>query len=165
MGSGKTTLGRLLSDALNRKFTDLDHFIEERENATVPELFKRYGEDRFRELERLAIHETAHLSDAIIATGGGAPCYFNNMDVMNQNGITIYLKLSPESLVDRLLPGREHRPLIKGKNETELLDYIRFKLAERELFYQKANIIADTDSLSPEETVKIIVKAMELTGK
>lgn len=162
MGSGKTTLGRLLARSLGREFIDLDRFIEDQNNANIPEIFSRQGEERFRELERLAIHETINKKNAIIATGGGAPCFFDNMDVMNKNGITIYLKLSPEALLQRLLPARNHRPLIKDKNEDELHAFIKTKLEAREPYYKKAHLIADTSALTPEETIRIVIMTMQL---
>ncbi|MFO8000272.1 MAG: shikimate kinase [Marinilabilia sp.] len=161
MGSGKSTLGHILGRMLKYQFIDLDRLIEEKERATIPELFARFGEERFRELERLAVHETTKMAGTVIATGGGAPCFFDNMEVMNKNGTTVYLQLSPETLVRRLLPGQESRPLIAGKSEDELQAFIRDRLKERAPYYQKAHIIADTDKLSPEETARTIVQAMK----
>jgi shikimate kinase len=165
MGSGKSTLGRLLASSLGLNFIDLDHFIKDTEKATIPELFEKLGESGFREVENRAIHQTSNMTNTVIATGGGAPCFFNNMAVMNQNGTTVYLQLSPESLVKRLLPGREHRPLIAGKSEPELLKFIRIKLKERTPFYEKSNIIADTNNLTPEDTVSAIIKVIERTDQ
>jgi shikimate kinase len=162
MGSGKTTFGRMLAHALNRDFLDLDHLIEKQEGATVSELFSKYGEEGFRSLERKALLSTQDMKNAIIATGGGAPCFQDNMDFMNRHGRTIYLRVSPEVLAKRLLPARDHRPLIAGKSETELLDFIRTKLSERETWYNQAQIIADTSELSPHDTLRIVMKALEL---
>lgn len=165
MGSGKTTTGRLLAHSLRYDFTDLDEFIEKQEKASISELFERHGESGFRELERYALHETSKLKDVVIATGGGVPCFFDNMDVMNKMGTTIYLKLSPENLAYRLLRGQEHRPLIAGKTREELQLFIRSKLSEREPWYQKAQIIADTASLPPKEIVELIIRAINLPRK
>ena len=162
MGSGKTTFGRMLARALNRDFLDLDHLIENQKGASVSELFSKHGEDGFRALEHKALLSTQDMKNAIIATGGGAPCFQNNMDFMNRYGLTIYLKVSPEVLAKRLLPARDHRPLIAGKSESELLDFIRTKLSEREPWYNKAQIIADTSGLSPHDTLRIVIKALEL---
>jgi shikimate kinase len=162
MGSGKTTFGRLLAHALNYDFIDLDHLIEEEKKATISELFEKYGEKGFRELERQAIHKSAEFSKTIVATGGGAPCFFDNMDFMNNHGITIYLKLTPEDLAKRLLPANADRPLIAGKSSPELLKFIKEKLSERTPFYEKAKIVSKTSGLSPEETVKIVTSALNL---
>ncbi len=162
MGSGKTTLGKLLARELNATFTDLDHLIESREKTTISELFAKQGEEGFRQLERQVIRETAGMQNTVIATGGGAPCFFDNMEIMNQNGTTIYLYLSPEALTQRLLPARNHRPLIAGKSEEELYNFIQTKLKEREPFYRKASIIADTGRLTPAETVRIVLQAMQI---
>ncbi|MBZ4675908.1 MAG: aroK [Anaerophaga sp.] len=162
MGSGKTTFGRMLADALNRDFLDLDHLIEKQEGASVSELFSKYEEDGFRSIEHNILLSTKDRTNAIIATGGGAPCFQDNMDFMNRHGLTIYLKVSPEALAKRLLPSRDHRPLIAGKSETELLNFIRAKLAERAPWYNKAQIIADTSGLSIQDTLRIVIKALEL---
>ncbi len=161
MGSGKTTLGKYLAKELDRTFIDLDHYIEEQEKASINDLFSKLGEEGFRELERQVIIETAGKHNTVIATGGGAPCFFDNMDVMNQNGTTIYLYLSPEGLTKRLFPARDHRPLISGKREDELYHFIQTTLKEREPFYQKASIIADTGQLTPAETARIVIQAIQ----
>jgi len=160
MGSGKTTFGKLLAKALDYDFTDLDHFIEQDQQATISELFEKTGEEGFRALEKRAIESTSHLKNHVIATGGGAPCFFDNMDIMNELGTTIYLKLEPETLVKRLMPGMNHRPLIAGKSQEELLSFIKAKLSDRSSFYEKAKLIVDSSSLSPEDTVRIVLKAL-----
>ncbi|MFW6389146.1 MAG: shikimate kinase [Marinilabiliaceae bacterium] len=160
MGSGKSTLGKVLARLLNYSFIDLDHYIEKKEGLTVAEIFSRHGEERFRALERLSIHETAQKGHAVVATGGGAPCFFDNMDFMNQHGTTIYLKISPENLARRLAPARAHRPLLADKSENELLTFIKQRLEERTPFYQRANFVADTETLSPEETARYIVQSI-----
>ncbi|WP_025006744.1 shikimate kinase [Marinilabilia salmonicolor] len=128
MGSGKSTFGRLLARELGFKFIDLDKYIEEEERTSISEIFARYGEEKFREIERLAVHESTKSGKAVIATGGGVPCHFDNIEIMNKHGLTIYLKVSPEALTDRLMPAREHRPLIAGKSREELLAFIRSTL-------------------------------------
>jgi len=160
MGSGKSTLGKVLARLINYSFIDLDQYIEKKEGATVAEIFSRHGEERFRELERLAIHETAQKGSTIVATGGGAPCFFDNMDFMNQQGTTVYLQISSENLTRRLVTARTHRPLLADKSENELQAFIKQRLKERTPFYQKANIVADTETLSPEETARNIVQAI-----
>ncbi|MGQ1945835.1 shikimate kinase [Geofilum sp. OHC36d9] len=146
MGSGKSTVGQLLAKETGWKFLDLDHYIENQQNKTIAQIFKAHGEQEFRKKENEALKEIIQLEKVIIATGGGTPCYYNNMDIMNKNGLTIYLQLSPEELRKRLLPARAARPLIAGKSDAELLTFIKEKIAEREPFYQKAHAIADATS-------------------
>ncbi|WP_106151315.1 shikimate kinase [Marinilabilia salmonicolor] len=161
MGSGKSTFGRLLARELDFKFIDLDKYIETQEGKSISEIFARYGEETFREVERLAVHESTKSGKAVIATGGGVPCHFDNMEVMNKYGLTIYLKVSPEALTDRLMPAREHRPLIAGKTRDELLAFIKTTLQQRTPFYEMATLTADTTSLSPEDSVRIVLQAVQ----
>jgi shikimate kinase len=147
MGSGKSTVGQLLAKETGWKFLDLDQYIENQQNKTIAQIFSIYGEETFRQKENEALKEIIHLKKVIIATGGGTPCYYNNMEIMNKNGLTIYLQLSPEELRKRLLPARNTRPLIAGKSDAELLAFIKEKVAERESFYQKAHAIADATTI------------------
>ena len=160
MGSGKSTFGKLLAETLHYQFTDMDHFLEQEQKASISELFERYGETGFRELEKDALKQTTHHPRQVVATGGGAPCFFNNMELMNKQGITIYLKLQPEDLAKRLLPGMNHRPLIAGKSEAELLAFIKSKLSERSAYYEEAQITIDNSGLTPADTVRIALKAL-----
>jgi shikimate kinase len=162
MGSGKTTFGRLLAKHLNREFIDLDHFIEQQEGVSISQIFSDLGEYEFRKLEHKVLLSTVDKTNAVIATGGGTPCYFNNMDFMNNHGTTIYLKVNVEDLVNRLLPAKNHRPLIADKEESELREFISRKLSERAPYYNKAKIIADTSTLSPSDTLRIVTRALEL---
>jgi shikimate kinase len=162
MGSGKSTFGRLLARELDCGFIDLDKYIEEQENMSISEIFARYGEEKFREIERQAVHESKNFGKTVIATGGGVPCYFNNMEIMNRHGFTIYLKVSPPALADRLMPGREHRPLIAGKNKEEMLEFISSSLKQRAPWYEKSALTADTTGLSPEASVRIVLEALQL---
>lgn len=143
MGCGKTTLGRQLAQATGLSFIDLDHHIEEKYHKTVPEIFAEYGEEEFRKMEKEALHEVGHFENVIISTGGGAPCFFDNMDFMNKQGETLYMKLPVEVLADRLINARVERPLAKGKTEEELIDFISETLKKRDEFYMKAKWITN----------------------
>ncbi len=144
MGSGKSTMGRWVADAMDGwTFLDLDHFIEHKYHKTISQIFEDSGEDGFREIEAKCLREVSDFDKVIIGAGGGTPCFFNNMEVMNATGLTIYLKLSSEVLNDRLRSSKSQRPLVANKNGEELLDYIAKKLNERESFYSKAKVIAD----------------------
>ncbi len=156
MGSGKSTVGRNLANALKWKFIDLDTYIEDKQGFLVSEIFSRDGESVFRLMEQQALEEVSKMDNVVIATGGGVPCFFNNMENMKQAGLTMYLKLSPESLLQRLLPARKTRPLIADKSDAELLLYIEKKLEERESFYCQASVVADASATSIEPYLRII---------
>lgn len=155
MGTGKTTLGKELSVQLDTRFIDLDHHIQEVYGKTIAELFDEYGESGFREIEHKTLQEVSALESAVISTGGGTPCFFDNMELMNKNGITMYLKASPQALASRLsIP--EHkmkRPLIKDMDDKDLLDFISNNLTIREQFYTKAQIIFETEDLISRESI------------
>ena len=147
MGCGKTTFGKALSAATGIQFIDLDFYIEQRYHATVREIFDRYGEDGFRKIEREMLHEVADFEDIIISCGGGTPCFFDNIDHMNERGTTVGLQASNECLFSRLIRKREKRPLLAGHTDEEIRDIISTQLAKREPFYSKAKVIWKGDSL------------------
>lgn len=138
MGCGKSTLGRRLSEHLGLQFVDMDHYIEERNCKTIPQIFSEEGEAEFRKKERKALEELSEFTDIVIATGGGAPCFFDNIDLMNKTGNTIYLNIDPKILADRLLRSKTERPLIKGKSRDELVAFIDDTLKKRNEFYLQA---------------------------
>ncbi len=138
MGCGKSTLGRKLSTHLNLQFVDMDHYIEERNYKTIPQIFAEEGEAEFRKKERKALEELSEFHDIVIATGGGAPCFFDNVELMNKTGKTIFLNINPKILADRLLKSKTERPLIKGKSREELVAFINETLKKRNEFYKKA---------------------------
>lgn len=141
-GAGKTTIGRKLSLELNRPFADLDEYLEIKEGLPVREIFAGRGESYFRQAEAAALRELGEQDQTgIVATGGGAPCFHQNMDFMNETGTTVYLKLPVAVLVERLLgPGREHRPLISGKTNEQVSNFVTETLNAREQFYETAQI-------------------------
>jgi len=138
MGCGKSTLGKRLAKYLNLEFVDMDHYIEMRNHKSVPQIFAEEGELEFRKKERKALEELSEFSDIVIATGGGAPCFFDNMDLMNRTGATIYMNIDPAILADRLIHSKTERPLIKGKTQEELVVFIDEMLAKRRPFYSQA---------------------------
>jgi shikimate kinase len=156
MGSGKTTVGQMLARALQWRFIDLDQYIEEQRGQSVSDIFSTHGETAFRQMEHEAVIEMTHLSRVIVSTGGGTPCFHGNMDLMNQSGLTIYLKLSADILKDRLMPARKTRPLIAEKSDSELLDFVRKKLEEREPCYEKAAVKADATTVGVAPYINII---------
>ncbi len=158
MGSGKTRWGRKLSAHIGLQQIDLDHFIEESRFMTVPEIFRQYGEEEFRKIEHQKLKELSSFENVIISTGGGAPCYFNNMELMNETGITIFLNPKPKKLAKRLLKSKNERPLIKGMEKKELIQYIKGKLAERLPYYSQAQYTIKPGKNTVEELAKILAK-------
>ena len=120
MGAGKTTLGKAFARELNVPFIDLDWYIEERFHKSIRELFVERGEASFRELERNMLHEVSEFEDVIISTGGGTPCFFDNMDYMNGHGQTVFLDVHPDILFNRLRVATHQRPILQGKTDEEL---------------------------------------------
>lgn len=147
MGAGKTTLGKSLSSVMNLPFIDLDQFIESRQHKTVKEIFAEVGEDGFRQIERRSLEEVAQYDDVIISLGGGTPCFFDNMDVVNRAGVSVYLKPTEEVLLKRLIKGKHKRPLLADKSDDEILAVIRQQLAWREPYYLKARITFEASHL------------------
>lgn len=143
MGSGKSTLGRALSSMLGYQHVDLDRCVEEYAGATIAEIFAKYGgEAKFRQHEAVCLEKcVAERDDVVVSTGGGTPCFGHNMDLMCSSGLTIYLKLEPERLASRLAVSKTDRPLLTGKNEAQIADFVRDALVVREQFYNRASII------------------------
>ena len=138
-GSGKTTLGRQLAGELGVPFIDLDLYIEEKYHTAGPLLFKKYGEPAFRALEYAALCEVLAMDGVVIATGGGTPCHKDAMAKINACARSIYLKLTEEQLVERLLRSKKKRPLTDHLSESELRVYVHETLALREPYYLQAH--------------------------
>ncbi len=156
MGCGKSTLGRRLARHTGLQFIDMDQYIEKRNCKTVPQLFENFGEEGFRQKERKALEELSEFTDVVIATGGGAPCFFNNIDLMNRTGKTIYLNIHPKILAERLLKSKTERPLIRGKSKGELVAFIAETLQKREKFYKKAKYEIKRPDYNLDELMKLI---------
>ena len=157
--SGKTTLGKQLAQSLQSMFIDMDDLIEANEGATIPEVFAQKGEDEFRKAERKTLIDLLSQKDEsqVISTGGGAPCFFDNMAKMKADGITIYLKVSPKELVKRLAgTGTASRPLLNGKKGSVLEQEITNKLEERDSFYSQAQFVLDGDRLHVNDLINLV---------
>ena len=160
MGSGKTTVGKALSKDMGIPFYDLDWYIESRMRKTVAQIFAERGEEGFRKIEYNMLHEVAEFEDVIISCGGGTPCFFDNMDYMNGQGETVYLKASPEVLYGHLKMGKTERPLLKNKTPEEMQVFIAEQLEKREPYYSKAKYTLDVNLLENYEKIKISVAKM-----
>jgi shikimate kinase len=143
MGSGKTTHGRKIARMMGYDFVDMDSWIEEAVQMPVSEIFLKHGEPYFRQQEVNAIKTLSKKEQVVIATGGGAPCHGENMDLMKASGLTIYLKLPPEALLSRLKISKNKRPLLEGKSDEEMRQTIEEMLSQREPFYNQATMIID----------------------
>ena len=160
MGAGKTTLGKELSRKMMIPFFDLDHIIEEGENLSIPDIFRKMGEESFRVLEGKYLKEYPFPDTYILSAGGGTPCFFDHMDYMNQIGHTFYLQLSPKSLANRLMNAKDPiRPLINDKTGDELILFIEEKLKEREKFYLKAHTVLKGENLKAED-ISVLLKPL-----
>lgn len=163
MGAGKTTVGRELAKQTGLSFIDLDNYIEVRYHKAISRLFVEKGEEEFRNIERRMLQEVAAFEDVLISTGGGAPCYFDNMEFMNRIGTTVYLKVSVEELTKRLEVCKGTRPVLQGKSGEELKAFITESLAKRATYYDRAAVIFDAEVMLTEADVETIVK--ELSGR
>jgi shikimate kinase len=161
MGSGKTTVGKKLANQLDLKFIDLDTRIEEESGKSIQELFDTIGEDLFRKKESDVLRSVCELDDIVLATGGGTPCFFDNQELMNRSGITIYLKLHPGSIYYRLARSKTERPLVKSMDDATLMEYILSSMLEREPYYKKAQITIKGESVDLVDLKEKVLQELE----
>ncbi|MDL2213593.1 shikimate kinase [Bacteroides sp. OttesenSCG-928-D19] len=157
MGAGKTTLGKAFAKRMNLSFVDLDWYIEERFRKTVSELFAQKGEEGFRQLEKKMLHEVSEFENIVISTGGGTPCFFDNMEYMNNRGTTIFLDVSTEVLFRRLTISRQSRPIVRDKSDEELKLFIQQSLHNRLPSYLQARYTFNAELLANRSQVETSV--------
>lgn len=158
MGAGKTTLGRALARELGIEFIDLDSYIENRMRKSIAQIFAEKGEEGFRDIERRMLHETGEFENVVISTGGGTPCFFDNIEYMNAQGTTVFLDVPLERLFIRLSIARKKRPLIMNKSDDELRQFIAEQLGKRLPYYSKATQSFEADKLEDAVQVDMSVK-------
>ena len=159
MGSGKTTVGKKLARKLDLQFFDLDSLIEKTYNKSIERIFKDNGELEFREIESKVLKDISKKDNFILSTGGGTPCFNDNMIFITENGVSIYLKGTPEFLVSRLQNSKTVRPIIQGKSFEELHTFITNHLEERKPFYETATYTAS--AVKP-DLEKLVLKMLRL---
>ncbi len=157
MGSGKSSAGETLASQLGYEFIDLDKFIEKEYKMSIPEIFSTKGEKEFRAMEHNSLKKVIDKDEnLVVACGGGTPCYYGNMELMNNHGTTVYLKMSADSLVNRLMNAKEKRPLISNKNESELREFVNRQLEKREDTYHQAQYTVKGKDLNVKELASFV---------
>ncbi len=162
MGCGKTTLGRKIASEYYFRFIDLDEYIESKHGNTISEIFAQEGEDTFRKYEREALEDMLLEEDVIVATGGGAPCFFDNMERIKANSVSVYIQMDAEQIAKRLKHSKVDRPLLKGKSEIELYEFIKKTLESRSQFYNRADIIFENNNISVKEALSQLSKQLKI---
>lgn len=162
MASGKTTFGRALARQTGMQHIDLDFYIEQRFHRTVREIFAQKGEAEFRRIEGAMLREVGEMTDVIISCGGGTPCFGDNMDYMNERGLTVCLQANDEVIADRVIEAGNKRPLMAGKSREEVLETIKEHMIARKPYYDRAQLTISGDRLENKrqiaETVGDFVK-------
>lgn len=160
MGAGKTHWGRLLSQKLSIPFFDLDEQIVSHAGKSIAEIFAAVGEEQFRLMEKDALHIITESHESfVMACGGGTPCYFNNIEYMNQSGTTVWINTQPDVLFHRLVKEKEMRPLIRDLSDDQLKNFIAKKMADRRIYYEQAEIAMDEEPVQLDKLVENIFHA------
>ena len=157
MGVGKSTFGKKLARRLGYRFIDLDSIFEKKYKIRIDDFFGKYDEELFRKLEHDALKKSFSSVKTVIATGGGSPCFFGGIEKINQQGISIYLKMEPTAIAHRLTHAKKPRPLIKNKTGEELCEAINQKLEERKVFYEQAHFTVDAINIDAKEVVDLLL--------
>lgn len=158
MGAGKSTVGKLLAETIGVPFIDSDEWIADKEQATVTEIFATKGEAYFRQLEKAFLDQLAHEQPAIVAVGGGLPCFGDNMLKLKELGLVVYINTSLQTLTQRLKNDRQNRPLLAAVKDEELFRFAEDLISVRKVFYKMAHVIVPNESNKPKELVEKIQK-------
>lgn len=160
-GCGKSSLGKELAKELNLTYVDLDKNIQKSEGRKITEIFEEEGEEYFRLKEQESLHQSIKSDNQIISTGGGAPCFFDNMDVIKSHGISIYLNVPVEAIAKRMMQKAKRlskRPLIKSTSFDDLVAELRTKLENRDQYYSRADVLLKGEGLTVTELIEAIGK-------
>jgi shikimate kinase len=153
-GAGKSTIAKKIASHFNFSVLDTDKMLEEKYKISVYDIFEKYGENVFRQLEYKTLTEALQQEHVVIATGGGAPCFFDSMKIINEAAFSVYIEMSIKSLVQRLLHAKVTRPLTKDKTEEELFVFIAAQMAERASIYKQAHLTVKGENLDLEELLE-----------
>ena len=156
-GSGKSTVGKRIALRLSVPFFDTDSYFEMKYRITIPDFFCKYGESYFRICERAVLEELLALPPCVIATGGGTPCYGDSMQLINSSAVSVYIKMAPKSLLDRLSLSKKERPLLSGKTPEQIAEFIFEKLPARDIFYSQAMLCVKGESLRLDSLLETIL--------
>jgi shikimate kinase len=160
MGSGKSHWGRQLSQKLQVPFFDLDEQVINKEGKSINDIFDEDGEEHFRMAEKDTLHIITESHDSfVMATGGGAPCYFNNIDYMKQSGTVVWMNTAMDVLFERLVKEKANRPLLKKLDDSQLKAFIIKKFSDRKIYYEQADIIIDEDNTAIEKILEKVFHA------
>ena len=160
MGAGKTHWGRQLSEKLGIRFFDLDEQVVEQAGKSIPEIFATEGEEHFRLMEKEVLYILSESHESfVMACGGGSPCYFNNIDYMNDAGTTVWINTSLDVLFKRLIKEKDKRPLIRELSDEQLQAFIARKFADRKIYYEQAAITVDEEPLQLDTLIEKIFHA------
>ncbi|MFZ4400256.1 MAG: shikimate kinase [Bacteroidales bacterium] len=164
MSCGKSTIGKQLARRMNMESFDIDEAFESKYKMTINNFFELFGENKFRELEHGILMESLKQDNVIISTGGGTPCFYNNMQIINNNGISVYLKLHPKSIIDRLLNTKRQRPLLKNFTPEELSSFVYTQLSKRESYYSQSRFIFPIENKKPNEVYSLLKQSFDEIG-
>ncbi len=161
MGCGKSTLGRSVASQLGLDFVDMDSAITTREGRSINEIFASDGEAGFRKIEREVLESLLAQENVVVATGGGVPCFGDNIELINQHALSIYLDVDMGVLISRLKGAKAKRPLIASKTDEELSEFVRDALEFRRPYYEKAKLTISGISLKGSDVVAVVQNSLK----
>ena len=162
MGAGKSTTARRLANRLGWEVVDTDDMFEAKYKISVCDFFHKYDEPLYRKLESEVLKETGSMENVVVATGGGTACFFDNMEWMNAHGTTVFLRISEQAVVDRLVHAKRKRPLAIGKTEEELTEFVQRHYTERLPFYEQARLTVKAENLDLDDLVNQLIPCPEV---
>ncbi|MCF8364669.1 MAG: AAA family ATPase [Bacteroidales bacterium] len=158
MGSGKSTIGKQLARKLNFEHLDLDDYFEETYKISIMDFFSKYDEETFRQIETKMLIKSFEFKDHVISTGGGTPCFNDNINLINRQGLSVYIQMHPASLFTRLKNAKRPRPRTAMLDDESLMKRIEDDMLVREHFYQQAQLTVKGESIVIEELVRQVLK-------